>query len=319
MTRRRDRDGARTLHATLLNKRAVLTFSEAEALCGRKPLQSAVRVGSVARLLPGVYAAAELVEDFLVRCQALVEWSAPRGFVTGLAAAHVWGVIDAPPAVITVQVPPAWHLRSPRWARLLRVATPLERLFRVRGVRVANVPDAVVQAWREARPDVGVSTVLAAVHRNKASVPELLEAVARRKQLPRRGQLLELLGLVGNGVTSYLEYVARRDVFPPRLFPWLQWQVQVWPNGGKRVMDAFDPEALIDLEFDGFGTHGGPEGFERDRERDNDIRSLGYEPVHFTFRDLTEHPERCQRRYKQIRDVRLRQLGPRRKPGLPAA
>jgi hypothetical protein len=181
--------------------------------------------------------------------------------------------------------------------------------FRLSGILVAPVADAVVQVWREAAPDVAASTMIKAVADGHTTLRDVREAVARRKRLPRRAELEELLGLIGAKVTSYLEYVAWKKVFPPRLFPGLEWQKEVWPRGRRRVMDAFDAEARIDLEFDGGGTHGGADGFERDRERDADMRSLGIEPLHFTYRDLTERPEWCRAQYLALRVARLAALG----------
>ena len=233
-------------------------------------------------------------------------WAGGPGFITGLAAAYLWGATDVPPRRITVQVPLNWHLPCPPWERPLRVTTAAPPLFRVDGVRVAALPDAVVQAWRESPVDVGAGAVIAAMVGCNVSPQAMREAAARRKQLPRRGQLAELIGLVGDTVTSYLEYVAWRQVFPPRLYPNLEWQVTVNARGRTRVMDAFDREAMIDLEFDGGATHGGVDGFERDRERDADMRSAGIEPLHFTYRDLTQRPEWCRRQYAQLRAARLR-------------
>jgi len=285
------------------------TYADLVARFGEPALRTALATGSVARVLPGVYAAAELCSDPLVRCKALVAWSAPDGFITGLAAAHMWGIGEEMPSVITVHVQPSWHLRAPPWARLLRAQTQPVTLFRIRGVRVADAPDAVIQAWREARPDIAAATVIEAVHGGLGTVTSLTEAIARRSQLPRRGRLVELIALLDGGVTSYLEYIARRDAFPGRLFPELQWQVEIWPAGRKRVMDAFDAEAMIDLEFDGFGSHGGAEAFETDRERDNEMRAVGIEPLHYTYNDVTKRPEWCRQNYRTVRATRLRQLG----------
>jgi hypothetical protein len=308
---------ARRLAVDLASRAAVRTYGEVVDAFGEPALRTALAAGTVVRALPGVYTAAGIADDPLVRARALVAWSAPHGFITGLAACHLWGVADEPPRRLTLHVPPSWHLAAPGWARLLRVETTSPQLFRLRGVRVADVPDAVVQSWREARPDVGIATVIASVTRGKTTAVDLLDALARRKQMPRRGQLAELIGLVENTVTSYLEYIAWREVFPPRLFPELQWQVEVWPRGRKRVMDAFDPKAMIDLEFDGGSTHGGVEGFERDRERDADIRYAGIEPLHFTYRDLTERPEWCRQQYLALRESRLRTLGTTQNGGSP--
>jgi len=279
------------------------------ALCaafGKPAVETAKKHGLIEAVLPGFYVARDRSADFRVRAATLTAWATPSGAITGLAAAHLWHLIDAPPPRITLQVPPGWHREPPPWARLLRTDSVAQR-YRLGAVRVVSPADAVVQVWCEARHDVGASAVIAAVMEGRATVAEVRAALARRKRVARRGELTQLLDLVGTTVTSYLEYVAWKRVFPPHLFPELQWQETVSANGRKRIMDACNPDAKIDLEFDGGSTHGGVEGFERDRARDRDLRSLGYEPLHFTYRDLTERPEWCRRMYRELRAKRLRE------------
>ena len=299
--------GAKAVVAHLRGALAA-TWSELVARSGKSAVLTARAHGLIAAVLPGIYAVSGTEHTFRVRATALTLWTAPNGRVTGLAAAHLWAVIDAAPSTITVHVPPAWHLAVPDWARLLRVAARGDH-YSSGGIALVSAADAVVQSWREARPDVGASTVIAAVDREVATASELREALALRKRIPGRQELDELLSIVGDGVTSYLEFIARRDVFPPRFFPQLRWQVEVWPNGRRRVMDACDAEAMIDLEFDGRATHGGDEAFVRDRERDNEMRSIGYEPLRYTFQDVTKRPQWCRQNYLAVRAVRLKQLG----------
>lgn len=291
--------------ASHLGHERACTWADLAARFGTSAVRCALRHGLVTQVLPGIYAETRCESDLRVRATAVTLWTGPTGLVTGLAAANLWRVVDEPPARITFQVPRAWHLRGPGWVRPLRIAAEM-RPFRLGGVRLVSAPDAVVQSWREARPDVGAATVIAAVQRRVCTSSELVSALARRDRMPRRRLLEELVAVTGVEVTSYLEYVAWRDVFPPRLFPWLQWQVEMWPNRRKRVLDARDAAAKIDLEFDGGSTHGGVAGFERDRQRDADLRSIGYEPLHFTYRDLTERPEWCRRTYLELRAARLR-------------
>jgi len=294
--------------AAHLDRELASTWASLTARFGVSAVKTARAHGLISQLLHGVYASAGKESELWVRARALTLWAAPHGRITGLAAARMWRITGSDPARITVQVPRPWNLRAPPWARILHIDASAGG-FRLGGTPTVGPADAVVQVWREARADVAEATVIAALAEGRVPHSELVDAIARRKKLPRRAQLRELINLVPSHVTSYLEYVAWRDVFPPRLFPDLQWQLKVWPNGRKRVMDAFDPDAMIDLEFDGGGTHGGVAGFERDRERDAAIRSLGYEPLHFTYRDLTERPEWCRRVYLELRAARLKALG----------
>jgi len=268
----------------------------------------AVRTARDARLiesvLPGIYGSAGRCRDFAVRALALTTLAGTDGRVTGLAAAHIWGITDEPPARITLQVPRQWHVKVPGWARLLRVPHD-GQTYTWQGVSVVGPADAVVQVWREAGPEVGAAIAIEAVRREIVTPAELRDALKRRKQMPKRAILAELISVAGAEVTSYLEWVAWREVFPPRLFPQLRWQVEIRASGRKRIMDAFDPDAMINLEFDGGGTHAGLEAFESDRRRDSDMRGEGIEPLRLTYRDLTQRPEWCRQQYRELRAARV--------------
>ncbi|MDY6999413.1 MAG: DUF559 domain-containing protein, partial [Actinomycetota bacterium] len=61
--------------------------------------------------------------------------------------------------------------------------------------------------------------------------------------------------------------------------------------GGYRVDVGF-PEPRVAIEVDGFAFHSGPEAFEVDRRRQNDIVLLGWQVLRFTWLDLTAYPQR---------------------------
>ncbi|MBD0282526.1 MAG: hypothetical protein ICV69_10095 [Thermoleophilaceae bacterium] len=44
------------------------------------------------------------------------------------------------------------------------------------------------------------------------------------------------------------------------------------------------------IETDGFASHGTRQAFERDRLRDQRLKRAGYEPLRFTWRQLTIGP-----------------------------
>lgn len=61
--------------------------------------------------------------------------------------------------------------------------------------------------------------------------------------------------------------------------------------GGFKVDVAF-PDINVAIETDGWAFHSGPDEFEGDRVRQNQIVLLGWTVLRFTWLDLTTNPER---------------------------
>ena len=59
---------------------------------------------------------------------------------------------------------------------------------------------------------------------------------------------------------------------------------------GSFVVDFVWPDARLVAELDGYGLHGGRQAFEADRARDVQLKLLGFEVVHFTWRQVVSAP-----------------------------
>ncbi len=57
-------------------------------------------------------------------------------------------------------------------------------------------------------------------------------------------------------------------------------------------LDVAFPEVWLDIESDGYATHGGREPWERDHDRDMELTDLGWLVMRFTWRQITFRPER---------------------------
>jgi Transcriptional regulator, AbiEi antitoxin/Protein of unknown function (DUF559) len=76
--------------------------------------------------------------------------------------------------------------------------------------------------------------------------------------------------------------------------------VNAWipfPEGGGASPDflwpKLEPKRIV--EVDGYATHGTRHAFESDRARDRRLKLLGYEVIHFTWRDVMLRPEQVAR------------------------
>jgi very-short-patch-repair endonuclease len=57
-------------------------------------------------------------------------------------------------------------------------------------------------------------------------------------------------------------------------------------------VDLHRPAARLIVETDGAATHLTPTAFEQDRARDAKLTLAGYRVIRFTWRQLTDHPDR---------------------------
>jgi len=206
--------------------------------------------------------------------------------------------------VVTVQLPAPHHLRRPGWLRVVRPTCSFQA-FVVQEVRVAGRGASVVQAWHESSADVGLSTVLDAVRRRVVTADTIADAANDRARIRARAQLMRVLALTRDGVTSYLEHHARTTVFTRVRCPELRWQVPIVARGRRYVLDAFEPDARLALEFDGTASHGNDAQRRADLERDAHLAGEGIDTIRFTYEDLMQRPEWCMSIYRAARARRL--------------
>ena len=60
-------------------------------------------------------------------------------------------------------------------------------------------------------------------------------------------------------------------------------------------VDFHWPDARLIVETDGREAHDNPFAFERDRQRDLDLKLAGWEVIRITWRQLRDEPERITR------------------------
>ena len=69
--------------------------------------------------------------------------------------------------------------------------------------------------------------------------------------------------------------------------------VNAWislPDNARIEADFLWPTRSLIVEVDGFGSHGTRKAFEGDRRRDRRTRLAGYQPLRFTWAEVTETP-----------------------------
>lgn len=283
--------------------------SDAARASGRfYALRKCLKEGSVVEVLPGIYAASSVQHHPKVRLAAASMWSQPDGALTGIAAAHVWGIVERAPSRVTVAMPRALHRRRPTWLRTRRLEESFDPID-VNGRRVVDPENAVIQAWNELGPVEGSAIVVEGVRCKRTTAARVSAVMRGRVKVRARRELEALLALLAHGVTSYLEYIARTRVFTDERFPGLVWQRPAEAERRERFIDIFDTEAQLGIELDSKKYHGDDRDRRADLVRANELSTIGVHLLHFTFEDIVERPEWCIEIYLKARAARLEQLG----------
>ena len=185
-----------------------------------------------------------------------------------LAAAHVHGLTDRPPAGIVLLVPEQRRVVSdpPRLQVTRRRGLVT---VQVRGLALTSVEDTVLDLGgiRGATLDDAVAHAARAVQRRRTTAGRLASALERRARHPHRDGLRLALGDIDSGAESILEVAFVRDVVRRHGLPPLRMQVPGDCAGRPVRRDFVDDERRVIVEVDGVLGHAGP-GMAADRRRD---------------------------------------------------
>jgi very-short-patch-repair endonuclease len=83
-------------------------------------------------------------------------------------------------------------------------------------------------------------------------------------------------------------------------------EYKVW-DGGEFVarVDFCFPDSKVIIEADGFRWHSGRRAWQRDRERRDQLTSMGWRVIQATWNDLTKNPDRLVERVREMLQPRL--------------
>lgn len=241
---------------------------------------------------PGVYHAAGVRLGWEGRCVAAWLACGAPAAVAGRAGAALWGLGVDPPDVVRVLVP--WSrrpapagvsvVRTRRWGR--------GEVVRLGELVVTSVPRTLLDLAAAGYPSEAEIALDAAHRLGRIHLPRLDGYLAdpSRRCLPGAGILRDLIALrdPDRPIESVLETVLfallRRYGLPlPVPQFWLR------TRSGWRRIDFAYPEERLALEVDGRDGHG-PDRFEDDRARDNELADEGWERRHITKAMIAERP-----------------------------
>ena len=270
---------------SLTTDTVMLARHHAGAITRRQLLESGLgvhvitRLAAEGRLAPvtrGVYAIGPIT--WPTRAWAGILVAGPGSCLSGLAAAHTWGLSD-PPDVIEVRTEAHPHDRGGyRFVRgaVEAVGPELPRTGIARTV--------ITLASRAGSPDAAAHWITRGIAQ-RAPLDELVETARAIPNLRRRQEILAIVDELEPGIESVLEhrYVVRveRDHGLPR--PERQALV------GADRLDMLHREFGVVIELDGRIGHAA-EGAFRDMRRDNRHAEHGLVTLRFGWDDVTRDP-----------------------------
>lgn len=235
--------------------------------------------GQLDRVLPGVYALPDVASSPAGRLRAIGAYG-PDLVVTKHAAAALTWWDDLEP-------PETWQLACPRpitpgyGMEVEQRLIPVELTTRLAGTAV-TIPELTVL---DLIPDLDDMVVYEAMRRKKVTIGSLERAL--RLTPKRRGnkRRREILKACAKQPWSFLEKEGHEILRKHGIAGWVA-NHRVSVNGIAYYIDAAFRREKVAVEFDGFAFHSSEESFHGDRDRDADLASIGWLPVHFTHKTL---------------------------------
>lgn len=287
------------LRALLARRGGVVRRDEACCAVSIWVLERACRAGHVRRLLPGVYADAELADRPDVLQRAAVLYASWRGALSHTTALAVWGLHQTrPDEPAHVSVPLDVRLRSHPTVvvhrrRGLRIEPP--DVVPRAGLPVTRLETALVDAWPLLTAEQRPAPLIRAVTDRRTTPDRVFAALDGVPQLTDRAAIRVLLGRLASGCHSALEIWGHERVFTGPGMPSFKRQVPVRVDGRTFYLDVWAPEERVNFELDGAAPHGAREQREADLRRDARLARRGIMVVRFSHRRLFREPEAVRR------------------------
>jgi very-short-patch-repair endonuclease len=245
------------------------------------------------RLLPDIYAWAQLGLDHRAWCLAAGLFLRDRGAVSGRAAAALWGadvLVRGDP--IEVTVPVSTRLRAPAGLTVVRSPLPAEDVGRWAGIPVTTPKRTAFDVARRLpliEAVVAVDAMLAARLISRSTLTALIRDEPYWPGLP---QLRKVLMLCDPGAESPMETRLRLILIAGRL-PWPVTQYEVRDSTGLFVarLDLAYPKWKLGIEYEG-DHHRGRGMFQRDLRRINALRACGWTVLRFAALDIYREPKK---------------------------
>ena len=248
-----------------------------------KQIRHRIRSGALLREYPGVYRVGHRAPSVEARYMAAVRACGDGAFLSGRAAAFLYGLLKG--------TPPAPEVTTRTERRIPGIHTRRSRTMsprdgtHVRGIPVTTNPRTLV----DLAAVLDAATLARACHEagvRYRTTPRQVEAVlARRQNAPGAAKLRAVMS---GDVKVTIGEMERR--FPALLrAERLPLPEMNRPADGRRV-DARWPKERLTVELNGYVYHRSRHAWEQDIQREREARARGDEFRRYTWTDVVEDP-----------------------------
>lgn len=251
-------------------------------------IDNRLRSGRWQRLQHGVYATFTGPPDRRAQLWAAVLRAGPDAALSHWTAAELFGLTDEPRSLIHVTVPHGRRLLPVRGALVhysTRAASARHPVLLPPRTRVEDTVLDLTQVCGSF--DQAFHWLSRAVGRGLTTDSRLRAALAGRRRIRWRAELLIALGDVADGIMSPLERRYVRAVERAHGLPPARRQARIVIGGRTHYLDNLYEEAKLAVELDGRAAHP-PEQRWADSHRDNDHATIGILTLHYNWADCGE-------------------------------
>jgi very-short-patch-repair endonuclease/predicted transcriptional regulator of viral defense system len=280
-------------------------------------IRALIRSGDLIRMRRGLYATrswAAFGEGDDARAHALLACAVLRGLrgyavVSHHSAARIYGMemLRPPgPEIVTITAPPGTRGDRAPWSNVIRrrASLPESDIRMMYGIPVTTVARTVIDIARGDPFMEGVVAAESALRKELTHTAQLLDALETYARWPGGTRARLVAEFADRTPESVLESCSRvvfhlHGLKPPVL--------QYWIPGARYRADFCWPDCKVIAECDGLAKYADdPKRIGLQIRRDNELRRLGYEVVHFTWEELFRDPERI---VNDILDAMRKQRG----------
>jgi very-short-patch-repair endonuclease len=223
-----------------------------------------VRRGLLHRVHPGVYAVGHSCLGIDGRWMAAVLACGRRAVLSHRSAAQLWGLLAVTSQPVEVSIPGGGgRKRLPGVQRHRSRTLTDEAIVRHRGIPV-TIPARTIADLQRVLPAKQLRAAVRQASVVGLDLPEEVEADFTRSELEHR----------------FLRLCRRHRLPEPAI------NAPV----GRFTVDFLWRNRRVIVETDGYRYHRGKQAFEDDRARDLELRTMGYEVVRISFRQLVDDP-----------------------------
>lgn len=266
----------------------VLTTPQA-LTCGlsRGQISRKVKNGSWEHYARGVYLSRQHAFTDAALVRAVV--GAHRGVADRTSAAWWHGMIDALRRSLTVCVPVNSHRppELPHEVVLLHRSLPAEDLTEERGLPVTAPALTVLGTLATLEKDAS-AFLDRVLQRKLVTVADLTAALERNKGMHGLRPARDLLATLVAGAESEAERLFAELLKLHEITGW----IQQYRFGGRPIDFAW-PAERVSVEINGWAYHRDAERFENDNAKTAMLAAAGWITLSFTWKQLTDDPERC--------------------------